>query len=93
MFFLWGILIASPVVAVPLLGVICSVQTLLTPLAAGDNRSFRWNRPLFTLAAVTTVIALAVVSAYSSRLLCRGSCSAESALSDVEVIPEEIEKQ
>lgn len=63
MFFLWGILIASPVVAVPLLGVIWFVQTLLTPLAAGDNRSFRWNRPSFTLAVVTTVIALAVVAA------------------------------
>lgn len=60
MFFLWGILIASPIVALILLAFIWFTHLLLVPLAAGQSQRLEWNRPSFSLAVITTMVALGV---------------------------------
>ena len=56
MFFLWGLLIASPFVAATLLGIIWFGQLLLVPLMVGEHRTIAWFRPSFYLALITTFV-------------------------------------
>lgn len=64
MFFLWGILIATPIVAGTILAVIWFGQLLIAPLASGDVHRIPWNRPSLFLGLITTSIS-AVVAGYS----------------------------
>lgn len=75
MFFLWGILIASPMVAGSLLVAIWFGHLLLVPMLEGDDHEIRWNRPSFYLALLTTVVAGSVIGVTISNAMSRGNAS------------------